>query len=106
MTIALRPLAEVKMMLEETGNDISYAYDDLIFVEHTAFLIQFDDEKPENLRLFFNTELNKSESDSIITKLTPAAKKRKFNLINSGSFTLKEKEESEELDILFFPKAK
>ena len=106
MTIAFLPLAEVKMMLEETGNDVSYAYDDLIFVEHTAFLIQFDDEKPENLKLFFNTEIIKAESDSIEKKLAPIAKKRKFNLINCGYFTLKEKEDSEELDVLFFPSKK
>ena len=104
MTIAFRPLAEVKMMLEETGNDISYAYDDLIFVEHTAFLIQFDDEKPAELKLFFNTEIKEDEVETIAQNLMPAAGKRKFNLINSGYFSLKEKEDSEELDILFFPK--
>ena len=106
MTIAFRPLAEVKMMLEETGNDISYAYDDLIFVEHTAFLIQFDDEKPENLKLYFNTDILKEEAKAIEEKLVPVAGKRKFHLINSGFFSLKQKEDSEELDILFFPKAK
>lgn len=106
MTIAFRPLAEVKMMLEETGNDISYAYDDLVFVEHTAFLIQLDDEKPTNLKLFFNTEVDLKEAEAIEKKLSPVAKTKKFNLINSGLFTLKEKEDSEELDILFFPKKK
>lgn len=104
MTIPFRPLAEVKMMLEETGNDISYAYDDLIFVEHTAFLIQFDDVKPADLKLFFNTEIKEDEVETIQSNLIPAAGKRQFNLINSGYFSLKEKEDSEELDILFFPK--
>lgn len=104
MTITFRPLAEVKMMLEETGNDVSYAYDDLIFVEHTAFLIQFDDEKPGNLKLFFNTEVNQADSDAIQENLTPAAKKRKLNLVDSGYFKLKQKEDVEELEILFFPK--
>ena len=80
MTIAFRPLAEVKMMLEETGNDISYAYDDLIFVEHTAFLIQFDDEKPENLKLYFNTDILQEEAKAIEEKLVPVAGKRKFHL--------------------------
>ena len=103
MTIAFRPLAEVKMMLEETGNDVSYAYDDLVFVEHTAFLIQFDDEKPENLKLYFNTDINEEEHAPIEQNLIPAAKKRKLNLLNSGYFSLKQKEDSEELQILFFP---
>jgi hypothetical protein len=104
MTIAFRPLAEVKMMLEKTGNDISYAYDDLVFVEHTAFLIQFDDEKPANLKLYFNTEVDPKEAEAIEKKLLPVAKGKKFSLINFGLFMVKEKEDSEELDILFFPK--
>ena len=104
MTIAFRPLAEVKMLLEETGNDVSYAYDDLVFVEHTAFMIQFDDEKPENLKLYFNTEVDGRESDNIKMDLDKAAKKRKFKLVDSGYFKLKQKENTEEFDILFFPK--
>ena len=106
MTIAFRPLAEVKMMLEEIGSDVSYAYDDLVFVEHTAYLIQFDDENPQNLKLFFNTEINKVESTRIQVRLLEAAKRRKFKLLNSGYFSLKQKDDSEELDILFFPNKK
>lgn len=104
MTITFRPLAEVKMMLEETGNDVSYAYDDLVFVEHTAFLIQFDDQKPANLKLFFNTEINRVDSTSIMENLQPAAQKRKLKLVDSGYFRLKQKEAAEELEVLFFPK--
>jgi len=102
MTIAFRPLAEVKMMLEETGNDVSYAYDDLIFVEHTAFLIQFDDDCPENLKLFFNSEIDSTESEKLEKKLIPAAQKRNFNLENCGFFRLEQKEDLEELDLVFF----
>ncbi|WP_159519351.1 hypothetical protein [Sunxiuqinia indica] len=104
MTIAFRPLAEVKMMLEEIGNDVSYAYDDLVFVEHTAFMFQFDDENPENLKLYLNTEVDQKESDDIKKNLVGAAQKRKLKIVDSGYFKLKEKEDTEEFDILFFPK--
>lgn len=104
MTIAFRPLAELKMILEETGNDVSYAYDDLVFVEHTAFLIQFDDTHPKNLKLFFNTEIDQVESETLEKKLVPAAKKRKFNLINSGYFRMEQKENAEELELVFLAK--
>jgi hypothetical protein len=104
MTIAFRPLAEVKMMLEETGNDVSYAYDDLVFVAHTAFLIQFDDTSPKNLKLFFNAEIDELESIALEKQLGSAAKKRTFNLVNSGYFKMKQKEEAEELELVFFPK--
>ncbi len=104
MTIAFRPLAEVKMMLEETGNDVSYAYDDLVFVEHTAFLIQFDDTSPQNLKLFFNAEIDKIESVALENKLVSAAKKRTFDLINSGYFKMEQKEDAEELELVFLPR--
>ncbi len=103
MIIQPRPLAQVKMMLEDAGTDVSYAYEDLVFVEHTAFLIQFDDEKPSNLKLYFNNEMSKEGIDTEIRKLTPYAKKRKFTLTPTGKFELKQKEDSEEIDILFFP---
>jgi hypothetical protein len=106
MTITFRPLGEVKMILEEAGIELSYAYDDLVFVDHTAYLFQFDDKNPANLKLFFNTEIDKEEASSIEKKLIPIAQKRKFRLTNSGYFSVKQKEDTEELEILFFPKKK
>ncbi|MGQ8337574.1 hypothetical protein ACUNWD_13580 [Sunxiuqinia sp. A32] len=103
MTIPFRPLAEVKMMLEETGNDVSYAYDDLIFPEHTAFLIQFDDEKANNLKVFFNREIEPTEITSIEKNLTTASKKRKLTIESSGKFSMEQKEDTEEIELKFFP---
>ncbi len=103
MTIAFRPLAEVKMMLEEIGHDVSYAYDDLVFAEHTAFLIQFDDENPKKLKLFFNTEVDEQEMTKIQNKLSIASEKKKLQIENKGRFSLKQEEDKEEVQILFFP---
>jgi hypothetical protein len=103
MTISTRPLSEVKMMLEDAGTDVSYAYEDLVFVEHTAYLIQFDDENPSNLKLFFNADSSETDIAAEKRKLMPHAQKRKFTLMPSGKFKLKQKEDSEEIDILFFP---
>lgn len=103
MTIPFRPLSDVKMILEEAGTDITYAYDDLIFVDHTAYLLQFDDEKPSNLKIYFNTDIEKTEAEQTELKLTPLLAKRKMNLVKAGRFQLKQKEESEEIEILFFP---
>lgn len=103
MTIPFRPLSDVKMVLEEAGTDITYAYEDLIFVEHTAYLLQFDDEKPSNLRIYFNTEIDSKQAEEEEKKLTPLLTKRKMKLVKAGKFELKQKEDSEEIDILFFP---
>ena len=103
MTIPFRPLSEVKMMLEEAGTDVSYACDDLVFVEHTAFLLQFDDENSANLKIYFNTDIDDSQAAAEQKKLLPFVEKREMTLTPAGKFTLKQKEDSEEIDILFFP---
>ena len=37
----LKPLGMVKTIVEAAGMGISYAYDDLVFLEHNSFLLQF-----------------------------------------------------------------
>lgn len=54
MSTNIKPLGEIAQALEECGHDISYAYDDLIFFEHSAFILQFDQHDPKLLNLFFN----------------------------------------------------
>ncbi len=103
MTIAFRPLSDVKMILEEAGTDISYAYDDLIFVEHTAYLIQFDDDNQRNLKIYFNTDTPEQQASIEYKKLEPFMVKNKMSLTLSGKFSLKQKDDSEEIEILFFP---
>ena len=103
MTIPYRPLSEVRMMLEEANTDISYAYDDLIFVENAAYLIQFDDDKTSNLKIFFNTELNEKEAEQEANNLKKLALKRKMTITPVGKYSTKQKEDSEEIEISFFP---
>ncbi|WP_372775485.1 hypothetical protein [Mangrovibacterium sp.] len=103
MTIPFRPLSEVKMILEEAGTDISYAYDDLVFVEHTAYMLQFDDDKHSNLKIYYSTEIDDNQAAAEEKKLLPLMKKHKMTLTKAGKFSLKQKEDSEEIDILFFP---
>ncbi len=103
MTIAFRPFSEVKMILEEAGTDVSYAYDDLVFAEHTAYLIQFDDKNKSNLKIYFNTDLHELEAVSLTKKLTLLAANHKMTITPAGKFSLKQKDETEEIDISFFP---
>lgn len=41
--MANRPLGLVRDMLAGMGLELTYAYEDLAFVEHNAFLLQFED---------------------------------------------------------------
>ncbi len=102
MTIAFRPLSEVKMILEEAGTDISYAYDDLVFAGHTGYLIQFDDSRKMHLKIYFNTDLSDPEAVRFLSELSLLAAKYRMVLTPAGKFSLSQKEGSEEIDISFY----
>lgn len=41
MTLPYRPLGELKTILEDLGEEITYAYEDLVFIHHNQYLLQF-----------------------------------------------------------------
>lgn len=97
----LRPLGIAKEIIENTGLQVTYVYDDLIFVEHSPFLIQFDDNDSKNLKLFFNVDCETDAVVKLTTQLKNAAKARDFIIQNSGKFEMKPKKGSDELEISF-----
>lgn len=98
----LRPLGTAKEIINTTGLDVTYAYDDLVFVEHSPFLIQFDDDNPKNLKLYFNLDCEADAAEKLEAQLTIAATAKDFTIQKSGKFTLKQKEASEEFEVKFF----
>jgi hypothetical protein len=53
--MANRPLGLVRDMLAGMGLGLTYAYEDLVFVEHNAFLLQFGD-TDESVGLHVNAD--------------------------------------------------
>ena len=103
MNIPFRPFAAVKMILEEAGTDVSYAYDDLVFADHTAYLIQFDDQLANNLKIYFNTEMDPVYTKREIEKLRPLFEKYKMSYTLAGKFSVSQKEHAdEEIQICFY----
>jgi hypothetical protein len=41
--VVIYPLGKVKQAVEAIGMGVSYAHEDLVFLEHNAFLLQFTD---------------------------------------------------------------
>lgn len=97
----LRPLGIAKEILAGIGLEVTYVYDDLVFVEHTAFLLQFDDVNPENLKLYFNVDCEAEAAETLEAQLIHAAKAQNFTIQNNGKFELKQKEGVEEFEIRF-----
>lgn len=97
-----RPLGIAKEIINTTGLDVTYAYDDLVFVEHSPFLIQFDDDNPQNLKLYFNIDCEVDAAERLEAQLTAAARTKAFTIRNSGKFELKQKEGVEKFEVRFF----
>ncbi len=101
--MAFRPLGIAKEIIQETGLDITYTYDDLVFIEHSVFIIQFDDKNQKNLILFFNVDCEEKEAEKIEKKLNSAAGEREFTITKGGEFKMSQKKGSDEVEIQFLP---
>lgn len=53
VTIPYRPLGILKTLVESLGFEVTHCYEDLIFIEHNAFLLRME-EKGDQVSLFFN----------------------------------------------------
>ncbi|WP_340110838.1 hypothetical protein [Maribellus mangrovi] len=95
-----RNLEAVRYIIKEaTGLDLTYAYEDLVFPEHMAFLIQFNDKNDKNLFCYFHEDCNPNDKQVIYQQLSKVALKDSITLENKGSFILEQK--NEEVEIRF-----
>ncbi len=95
-----RDLEKVRVVIKEaTELDIAYAYDDLVFPDNTAFIIQFDDNDANNYFCYFHTDCLADAKEQITADLSKSFKKHRCSLTSKGSFQLNPK--GEEVEIQF-----
>lgn len=99
--MSLRPLGIAQEIINDLKIEITYAYDDLVFVEHNTFLLQFDDARKNNLRVYFNTECEADTAARLEQALTAAAKVRGCTIENCGKFELVAPEGASEFQVRF-----
>lgn len=98
--MSFRDLEKVRqIVLDATGLEISYAYDDLVFPENTVFIMQFDDADLNNLFVSFQEDCEDQARDNIILALQKECEKRDYGLTYNGTFLLDLK--GENMDIIF-----
>lgn len=96
----LRDLETVRqIVLEATGLEITYAYDDLVFPENTVFIMQFDDVDLDNVYCHFHEDCEEQARLNVISVLAKACAKRECRLTYKGTFSLDQK--GENMDIKF-----
>jgi len=95
MSVPFRPLGLVKEMLTSMGLEATYMYDDLVFVSHNAFMLQFG-EQGEDLGLYINIDCPEQEAAEVQDNAAAAAAevglvttfKGKYELIPNENETL------------------
>lgn len=104
MDIPLRPLGLLTETVEEAGLNVTYAYDDLVFVQHNVYLLQFT-ETASMVKLYFNVKCEADKADEMEIALKTSANKRGLFIERSGRFEMRQKEDSEELEVEFLTEA-
>ncbi len=95
-----RPLGTVMQLLEELGHKVTYAYEDLVFVDHNDFMLQFDNSGMQ-LHLFFNRSCPADEAEKIEQIIIPAADRKGLSVSRKGHYHISEQED-DNLRIEFF----
>lgn len=94
-----RPLGKVTAALADLGLEVTYAYDDLVFVQHSAFMLQFTDE-PHKLKLMINTECVPAEANEVAANIILALDRVGMDVTPVGRFFLSQNDD-ETLNIEF-----
>ena len=85
--MTLYQLGFVKNIVEAVGMDISYAHEDLIFLEQNGFLLQFTDNAKEVL-VHTNSEADEAVISHDINTLMESALNHDMHFYKGGFYTL------------------
>lgn len=80
-----RKLGKITAVLADMGLEVTYAYDDLVFVQHSAFMIQFTDD-PAKLKLFINTECEPKVANETAADIILQMDRAGFELMPAGRY--------------------
>lgn len=99
--IPLLKLGVVKEIVEATGMGISYAYEDLVFLDHNALLLQFTQDSDQVL-VHINREAEQEPVQATLAALQQAAQEREMTFLQGQAYTLTQGED-EQISIKFIP---
>lgn len=99
-TIPFRPLGILKTALESLGYHVTHCYEDLVFIEHNAFLLRME-EKGEEVSLFFNTESEPDKRAEITAALAGAGTQHRLTITRLGTYRMTPNEGNNSLSLEF-----
>ena len=104
MTVPYRPLGIISAMIAEMELEVTYAYEDLVFISHNAFLLRMG-EKGGDVFLYFNQNCEFENRGVILQTITELGALRGLEVLDSGTFEM-EPRDDDQLEIRFVEKLK
>lgn len=87
MGVPYRPLGLVKEALEPIGIEVSYAYEDLVFIQHNHFLLQFG-KTGAILFYYANVETAEEAAQQFFREVQGALGAKGMTLVDRGQYRL------------------
>ena len=97
----LKPLGIIKEMLNGIGFEITYAYDDLIFIENNDFLLQMG-KTGEDVLLYFHMDSTPEKRVDITNLLKECGRQYRFMVDRKGTYSVVQNTRGENLELRFF----
>ena len=82
-----RQLGKIIALLADLGLEVTYTYDDLVFVQHSAFILQFIND-PAQMKLYINTECDPAQANTIAADIVLEFDKVDLTVTPVGRFFL------------------
>ncbi|MBP8083357.1 MAG: hypothetical protein KAZ87_09180 [Spirochaetes bacterium] len=94
-------LGRVKQIVEEAlGLEITHAYEDVAFVEHSAFIIMFDHADLNKFKCYFSNDCVEKDREKLFKKINEASPRNQMTAVNAGTFSM-EQLDNEEIKLNF-----
>ncbi len=92
MEVIEKPLGKITAILADIGLEVTYAYDDLVFIQHSTFMLQFTDD-PAQLKLYHHVECNPEQAAEIEQTIKDALAKEGISALPSGQYSITENDD-------------
>lgn len=101
MEIGIRPLPEAEKIISSIGLEMTYPFDDLVFVEHNPFFLRFDDDNAEHIIVHFNKDCVEDEKQKMLRIMQKEASSFGIKLSVELNYMMQQIEGTEEIEIQF-----
>jgi len=99
-SLPYRPLGHIVTMMESLGTKVTHWHDDLVFMEHNAFLIQMG-ERGEDMGVWLNIDCEPAKAEEIMDLIAGKGPEHGFDVSFCGNYRVAESDENETLQIEF-----